>query len=85
MKWIKTEDRMPPDNWRGLVIADVRMDRPVFAHTTDAHYRLEFPFANYFIGPWRDSLSISEHMKKIAKIVLWLEADNLYPPIPIEE
>ena len=73
MKWIPVSERLPPDNWRGLIVADVRPDRPVFAHTADEHYRKEFPFDDYFIGPWRESLLIGNHMRDKAKVTYWLE------------
>lgn len=83
--WIDVEKELPPDDWRGLVVTDVRPNRPVFAHTADKCYRNNFPCAEYFIGPWRDSILTGEHMKKKAKIIMWLkiaEEDELYPSIP---
>lgn len=82
-KWVNVDDRLPPDNWMGLVIADVRKDRPVFAHTADSKFRNNFPYAGYFIGKWRDALLIGDHLREKAKVLYWLDADeDLYPPIP---
>jgi hypothetical protein len=82
-KWIRVEDRLPPDNWTGLVVADVRPDRPVFAHVTGEQYRKECPYAGYFIGKWREALLTGDHMIDKAEVVLWLETDELYPRIPV--
>lgn len=84
MKWIKTKDRLPPDKWSGLIITDVRPDKPVFAHVADKWYRKEFPYRSYFLGRWRESILIGEHMRYLANIIMWLdtEGENLYPSIP---
>lgn len=86
--WISVKDELPPDNWSGLVIADARPDKPVFAHTSDKCYRNNFPYSGHFIGPWRNALLIGEHVKSKAAILMWLkitEDDELYPEIPIKD
>jgi hypothetical protein len=82
--WVSVKDRMPPDEWCGLVITDVRKDRPVFAHRSNEWYRKEFPYAPDFSGRWRESILIGNHMREGAKVIYWLEIidDELYPTVP---
>ena len=79
-EWISVEDRLPPDHWEGLIITDVRPEKPVMAHTADERYRINFPFADYFIGHWREALLIGDHMREKAKVTHWLEGLELPEP-----
>ena len=81
MKWVSVKDRMPPDRWFGLVVTDIRPDKPVMAHTADVWYREEFPFADYFLGPWRDALLTADAFRDKAKVTYWLEG-FVYPEPP---
>ncbi len=83
-RWVNVNERMPPDEWVGLVISDMREDRPVFAHRNTEWHRREFPYANAFSGRWRESLLIGNHLREKANVIFWLEIidDELYPEIP---
>ena len=82
--WIPVSERLPEDNWMGLVLTDVRPDKPVMAHTADERYRINFPYAGHFIGRWREALLIGDHLREKAKVTHWLETDCLYPEPPEE-
>lgn len=85
MKWVAVEERLPPNEWSGLILTDVRQDKPVFAHVPDKWYQNEFPFADYFLGRWKESILISEYKREKAKVIFWLELEpneKLYPKLP---
>ena len=81
MNWVNVKDALPPDRWFGLILTDVRPDRPVTAHTADKWFRQEFPFADYFMGNWRDAILIGDHMREKAKVTYWLDGFE-YPEPP---
>ena len=85
MQWIKVSDEMPPDKWIGLVLTDVRLDKPVFAHRPDKWYRTEFPYCDPFSGRWREAILTGDHRRKSATVVYWLKVlGELYPTPPKE-
>lgn len=85
-RWVSVKDRVPPDDWFGFVVADARPDKPVIAHTGNERYRLNFPYADYFLGKWREALLVSDSYRDKAKVTHWLETDEeLYPATPSSE
>lgn len=78
--WISVDDRLPPDYWEGLVLTDVRHDKPVMAITAGERYRKEFPYADYFLGRWREAILIGDHLRDKAKVTYWLEGLELPQP-----
>lgn len=81
-EWISVDDDLPPDHWFGLIVTDVRPDKPVMALTADDSYRRNFPFADYFIGKWRCALLVTETLQEKAVVTHWLKADELFPVPP---
>ena len=75
MEWIDVNDRLPGDHWEGLVVTDVRPDKPVMAHTADEQFRKNFPYAGHFIGRWREAILIGDHLRDKAKVTAWLDTE----------
>lgn len=80
-KWISVDERLPvSDTGPYQVVTDARPDRPVFAHAASENYQLNFPYAGFWLGRWREAILIGDHMREQAKVTYWLDEDETPEP-----